>query len=66
MNPNRRVYRIFTAKQLRNPEQAQLYERQIQNFRGYQKLSTQLVEVSQRLADLEATGDPVGKKKSRR
>ncbi len=54
------------AKHLSNPEQAELYQSQIDNFRRYQQLSAQLVELSQRLADLEAADDPGCKKNSRR
>jgi len=54
------------GKQLPNQEQAELYRRQIHNFRRYQELSAQLVQVSQRLADLEAAGDAGSKKNSRR
>ena len=54
------------AKHLPNPQQAELYQNQIDNFRLYQQLSAQLVEVSQRLADLEAAGDRASKKNSKR
>jgi len=55
------------GKHLRDPGQAELYRCQIEAFRRYQELSAQLVQVSQRLADLEAAGQPdEGKKNSRR
>ena len=53
------------GKHLRNPQEAELYQRQIQNYRRYQELSAQLVQISQTLADLEATGDEGSKKNSR-
>ena len=53
------------SKHLREAEEAQLYERQIQSFRRYQKLSAELVRINQSLADLEATGDEGCKKNSR-
>lgn len=54
------------GKQLRNAAQADLYRRQIEAFRRFQELSAQWVQVSQRLADLEAAGQDEGKKNSRR
>ena len=49
---------------------AKLYREQIEAFRRYQQLSAELVEVSQRLADLEADAQADaqagGKKNSRR
>jgi hypothetical protein len=54
------------AKLLHNEEEAELYRRQIEAFRRWQELSAQLVSISQRLADLEATGRDEGKKNSRR
>ena len=54
------------GKHLRDPQEADLYRSQIEAFRRYQTLSAQLVEGSQRLADLEAAGDGGGKKNSRR
>ena len=53
------------GKHLRNEEEADLYRRQIEAFRHYQELSAELVEVSQRLADLEAAGDQGCKKNSK-
>jgi ubiquitin len=53
------------GKHLRNQEEAGLYRRQIEAFRRYQELSTELVQVSQTLADLEAAGDAGSKKNSR-
>lgn len=53
------------GKHLRNQDEAELYQSQIQNFRRYQELSTELVQVSQQLADLEAAGDEGSKKNSR-
>ena len=53
------------GKHLRNPEEAQQYRRQIENYRRYQELSAELVEVSQTLADREAAGDEGGKKNCR-
>jgi hypothetical protein len=47
---------------LRNQEEAELYQRQIQNYRRYQELSAELVQVSQTLADLEASEDEGCKK----
>ena len=54
------------GKHLRNPEEAERYRCQIQNYRRYQELSAELVQVSQTLADLEASGDEGCKKNSRR
>jgi hypothetical protein len=54
------------AKLLRNDEEAVLYRRQIEAFRRWQKLSAELLAISQRLADLEAGGQDEGKKNSRR
>lgn len=53
------------GKHLRNQEEAALYQRQIQNYRRYQQLSAELVQVAQSLADLEASGDEGCKKNSR-
>ena len=50
------------GKHLRNQEEAELYQRQIQNYRRYQELSAELVQVSQTLADLEASEDEGCKK----
>jgi hypothetical protein len=52
------------GRHLRNDREADLYRRQIEAFRRYQELSSELVEVSQRLADLEAVGEREGKKNS--
>jgi hypothetical protein len=54
------------GRQLRNAQEAELYRKQIEAFRRYQQLSSQLVQVSQRLADLEAAGEAAGKKNSKR
>jgi hypothetical protein len=54
------------GKHLRNQEEAQQYQAQIDNYRRYQQLSAELVRVSQTLADLEAAGDEGCKKNSRR
>jgi len=54
------------GKHLRDAQEGELYRRQIEAFRRYQDLCAQLVQVSQRLADLEAAGDQGGKKNSRR
>ena len=54
------------GKHLRDAQQAELYRRQIRTFRRYQGLSTELVQVSQRLADLEALEESGRKKESRR
>lgn len=54
------------ARQLRTEQEAQLYRQQIDAFRRWQQLSAQLVQLSQRLADLEATGQQGCKKNSRR
>ena len=67
-------YQMYTFKQggktrgrhLRGEHQARLYRRQIEAFRRYQELSAELVEVSQRLADLEAAADERGGKKNSR
>ena len=53
------------GRQMRNQEEADLYRRQIEAFRRYQDLSAQLVQVSQRLADLEAAGEEGSKKNSK-
>lgn len=45
------------GRHLRNQEEADLYRHQIEAFRRYQELSTELVQVSQTLADLEDSGD---------
>jgi hypothetical protein len=54
------------GKHLRNPQEAALYQRQIDNYRRYQDLSAQLVQVCQRMADLEASAAEDQKKTSRR
>ena len=54
------------GKHLRDDQEADLYRGQIAAFRRYQELSAQLVQISQRLADLEAVGDRGSKKNSRR
>jgi hypothetical protein len=54
------------GKHLRSAAEAAVYRRQIEVWRRYQELSAQLVEVSQRLADLEAAVEEKGKKNSRR
>jgi len=54
------------GKQLRDEGQAAVYRQQIAAFRRYQELSSELVEVSQRLADLEVSDQGKGKKNSRR
>ena len=54
------------GKHLRNQQEADLYQCQIHNFRRYQELSAELVQVSQTLADLEAAGEEGCKKNSRR
>lgn len=54
------------GKHLRDSAQADLYRRQIQAFRRWQELSAELVQVSQRLADLEVAGEDGGKKNSRK
>ena len=54
------------GKQLRDGEQAAVYRQQIEAFRHYQQLSGELVQISQRLADLEAAAPAEGKKNSRR
>jgi len=53
------------GKHLRDTEQAKLYRRQIETFRKWQALSGELVEVSQRLADMEAEDHCEGKKNSK-
>lgn len=53
------------GKHLRNQDEADLYQRQIQHYRRYQQLSAELVQVSQTLADLEASGEEEVKKNSR-
>lgn len=52
------------GKHLRSQEEADLYKRQIQNYRRFRELSAELVGISQTLADLEASGED-GKKNSR-
>ena len=54
------------GKHLRNPAEAELYQSQIQNYRRYQELSAELVQVSQTLADLQVSGDEGCKKNSKR
>lgn len=53
------------GRHLRSVEEAEQYRRQIENYRCYQELSAELVEVSQTLADLEAEGKEEGKKNSK-
>ncbi|MCX7012626.1 MAG: hypothetical protein NTW86_08695 [Candidatus Sumerlaeota bacterium] len=53
------------GKHLRNAQEAALYRRQIEAFRRRQTLSAELVQVSQRLANLEAAGKEEGQKNSR-
>jgi hypothetical protein len=67
-------YLTYTFKQggktrgrhLRNQQEAGLYRRQIDMFRRYQELCAELIQLSQRLADLEVAGEQGGKKNSRR
>ena len=54
------------GRHLRGEQEAQVYRSQIEVFRRYQQLSAELVEVSQRLADLEAAGEAGGSKKNSR
>ena len=54
------------GKHLRDAQEGELYRRQIEAFRRYQDLCAQRVQVSQRLADLEAAGEEGCKKNSRR
>lgn len=54
------------GKHLRDAAEAEVYRRQIQTWQRYQAISTQLVEVSQRLADLEAQEGRGGSKKNSR
>lgn len=54
------------GRHLRNQEEAQLYRRQIDTFRQYQELSSELVKISQQLADQEAVGQQGGKKNFKR
>ena len=58
--------RVTRAKQLKGAQEEALYRRQIEAFRRYQDLSKQLVQVSQRLADLEAAAGEDGDKKNSR
>ena len=51
---------------LRDEQHAQLYRAQIDAYHRFQKMSAQLVEVSQRLADLEAAGERGAQKKTPR
>ena len=46
-------------------QQEELYRKQIQAFRRFQKLSAELVEISQRLADVAASNPDDSKKNSR-
>ena len=46
-------------------QQEDLYRRQIESFRRFQKLSAELVQISQRLADVAAADPDDGKKNSR-
>ena len=57
------------GRHLRDEHEARLYRRQIENWQRYRELSAQLVQVGQRLADLEvqaATAGAGAKKNSRR
>jgi hypothetical protein len=53
------------GKHLRSQAEAQLYRQQIEAFRRYQELSGELVQISQRLADQEVSGEAGCKKNSR-
>ncbi len=67
-------YTVYTFKEnaktvsrrLSDPDQIALYRKQIATFRDFQDLTRQLAQVSHRLADLDAAGEPGGKKNSRR
>ncbi len=67
-------YTVYTFKEhgqtvsrrLSDPAQVALYREQIASFRRFQELTRQLAQFSQRLADLEAVGEPGGKKNSKR
>jgi hypothetical protein len=52
------------AKHLRNLPEAELYRRQIAQFRRFEELAAQFTEVSERLADLQAS-ETDAKKNSR-
>jgi hypothetical protein len=54
------------GKHLRHAQEVELYRGQIEAFRRWQALSVELVQVSQRLADLEAASEPQGGKKNSR
>ena len=54
------------SRRLNDRAKIALYREQIATFRRFQELTRQLAQVSQRLADLEAAGEPRGKKNSRR
>jgi len=66
-------YTVYTFKErgqtlsrrLSDREQIARYREQIATFRRFQELSAQLVQVGQRLADLDVSGDQGGKKNSR-
>ena len=53
------------GKHLSQAKDAELYRRQIETYRRFEQLSRELVEVSQRLADLEAAQEKGGKKNSK-
>jgi hypothetical protein len=72
--PRRRgPYTVYTfkergqtiSKRLGDPKEIALYRRQIGAFRRFQELTAELARLSQRLADLEAAGEPESKKNSR-
>lgn len=42
------------SKRLKDPQQIEVYRRQIETFRRFQELTTELMDTNQRLADLEA------------
>jgi hypothetical protein len=54
------------SRRLRDAAEAAVYAEQIAAFRRFQELTGELAQLSQRLADLEASDQAEGKKNSRR
>ena len=54
------------TRRLRHPQQIEQCRRQIANFRRFQELTAELVQIGQRLADCEDADDQGCKKNSRR
>ena len=60
-----KVHGQTISQRLRDPQQIALYRAQIAAFRHFQELTGELARLGQQRADLQAAGDPGGKKNSK-